>query len=416
MIPLLIHLPLILFLVYRLQKYSNGNLRIFWFAFFIKLFAGWCLGALYLYYYSANDTWLLYEEAQKLSAVFRTDTTRFFSLLWFDDSEVLQSLGLISQDRSLFFIRVIAILNIIGLNSYWVVSAYCSLIAFTAAWHLHHQVSLFTGQTVASAIAFLFCPSVVFWSSGIIKETLALAGIFVLAAVLISWVHHKRLIWWQVVLLFPAFYVAWGLKYYWAAVFVGASVSVFLFYQLNAQFKWMSSYRFPLWLLLFVMFIFGASLVHPNFYIERFLEVVVSNHDLFVQVSNSEDIIHYSHLNKSWWSLILNSPLALASALFRPFVWEASGWTGAFAAIENLVLLIFFLVALRNIPILGKSPHRVLAWGVIAYILVLAIFLALSTPNFGTLSRYRVGFLPFFVFLILVNSPLVDWLRAKFKI
>jgi hypothetical protein len=39
--------------------------------------------------------------------------------------------------------------------------------------------------------------------------------------------------------------------------------------------------------------------------------------------------------------------------------------------------------------------------------MLLAIFLALSTPNFGTLSRYKIGFFPFLVFLTLYKNPLL---------
>jgi hypothetical protein len=41
------------------------------------------------------------------------------------------------------------------------------------------------------------------------------------------------------------------------------------------------------------------------------------------------------------------------------------------------------------------------------------VFLALSTPNFGTLSRYRAGFLPFFVFVIAYRNPIVEWVSDK---
>jgi hypothetical protein len=47
---------------------------------------------------------------------------------------------------------------------------------------------------------------------------------------------------------------------------------------------------------------------------------------------------------------------------------------------------------------------------VITYSVLLCIFLALSTPNFGTLIRYRVGFLPFLLVLICRQSFLVRFL------
>jgi len=47
---------------------------------------------------------------------------------------------------------------------------------------------------------------------------------------------------------------------------------------------------------------------------------------------------------------------------------------------------------------------------------VLAVFLALSTPNFGTLSRYRVGFIPFFVFLTACGNVLLERLQRRMPV
>ncbi len=42
------------------------------------------------------------------------------------------------------------------------------------------------------------------------------------------------------------------------------------------------------------------------------------------------------------------------------------------------------------------------------YTVLLATLLALSSPNFGTLLRYKVGFLPFLAYLLLIH-PLGQW-------
>jgi hypothetical protein len=75
-------------------------------------------------------------------------------------------------------------------------------------------------------------------------------------------------------------------------------------------------------------------------------------------------------------------------------------------AIENAVLLLFFLVALTNYKRRVPCGEPVVAIAVITFIVILGVLLPLSTPNYGTLSRYRVGYLPFFVFLIIYGNPL----------
>jgi hypothetical protein len=105
--------------------------------------------------------------------------------------------------------------------------------------------------------------------------------------------------------------------------------------------------------------------------------------------------------------IIKNIPLAIFSGLYRPFFTEASTVLQFLSATENFLLLILTATALMRIKSVVNSKHRLLIFSLMIYIMVLCIFLALSTPNFGTLSRYRVGFLPFFVFLLVAENPLV---------
>jgi len=163
-----------------------------------------------------------------------------------------------------------------------------------------------------------------------------------------------------------------------------------------------------LWFLIFTIPILLVSLLHPNFYYERFMEVVVSSYYEFQAISSPDDLIHYDALDATVLSMLKNSPWALFSGLFRPFITEMSTALQSFIALENLILLTFTASALTRVKKLVNSQHRVLLFAIVMYSILLCIFLALSTPNFGTLSRYRVGFLPYFVFLLTIENPLVN--------
>ena len=76
--------------------------------------------------------------------------------------------------------------------------------------------------------------------------------------------------------------------------------------------------------------------------------------------------------------------------------------------LENL-----FLAAITAIAIFwGKRPSSkkdaILVVSVLMYSLGMATFLAFSTPNFGTLMRYKIGFLPFLAMILMFGNP---WLR-----
>lgn len=85
------------------------------------------------------------------------------------------------------------------------------------------------------------------------------------------------------------------------------------------------------------------------------------------------------------------------------------------AAVENLFLLVLSCLGTISLVSVRKSHHRMLIFGAGVYIVLLCVFITLSTPNFGTLSRYRVGFIPYFVFLLLCSAPVLRILQSSFN-
>lgn len=103
----------------------------------------------------------------------------------------------------------------------------------------------------------------------------------------------------------------------------------------------------------------------------------------------------------SWLGLIKASPAAFVITVYRPFIWEGRGLTGLLAAIENLILLI---VSLRAVLLLFQHPSLFKrAWrsplfrSCLIFVFLYSIVVAGSTPNFGSISRYRIPLIPFLV-------------------
>jgi hypothetical protein len=167
--------------------------------------------------------------------------------------------------------------------------------------------------------------------------------------------------------------------------------------------------KIVLWIILFFILCLGVSLLHPNFYPERILRVVIENNQAFASHSDSGDLIHYGLLEATWASVILHSPWALISGLFRPFLWEANTLLKLVVALENSLILVLCLSSFGRFGDFLRSPNRLITLSVIVYVCLLCVFLALSTPNLGSLTRYKVGFLPFLVFLVSYKNTLVNY-------
>lgn len=393
------------------ERAQRGALTL---ALLLRFAGGLVLGCVYFFYYRLGDTISYFADASRVADLITHDPAAYWNFLVADEDAPLVVSGLMNQvPRALFMVKVTSLISFISANNYWVASLYFSLFAGLTAWLFFRTVvKAFPDAAPAAAVAVLFLPSVVFWGSGITKENVALGSLFVLASAFLKLMTGNRVAWFEWILAGVAFFLAWNLKYYWLAIFMPVVLTSLLIRKVFQLFVkpvkdrilWLS------WIFCFLLLVGAVSTVRPNFHFDHILHVIAGNHQAFVQSSPPESIIHFYPLNPEWTDMVLNAPLALVSALFRPAVFDVHTVFQAFAAGENLFVLFVAVLALPAAGKIFRSPHKILFVSVLVYTFVLAIFLALSTPNLGTLVRYRVGFLPFFLLLAASNRTLSGWI------
>jgi hypothetical protein len=412
------HIVLLFYFFHWIWKNEKTSLRnFFWPALILKLAAGICLGLLYKYYYTIGDTFTYFEDGIKLSHLAQTDILQYIQFLWSGDRSFPGGVELqYQQPRALFFSKITSVFCLITVNNYWIIALYFSAVAFVSVWVLTKKISSLSPSAEDAAVTgFLFFPSVVFWSSGLIKESLAMACLFFLSFIFLKiWLQEKIPVgkWFLVIF---SIWILWNLKYYYLAVFMPVALTAIVVRFIVSSLKIESMFlKIILWCAVFFIPVCLMSMLHPNFYPNALMAVIVSNYNIFQSISAPEDLIHYSALEPTLLSLFKNAPLALFSGFFRPFITEVHNPLQVFSALENLTMLLLFSSAIPGAKKIITTRYRMLLFSIVAYSIVLCIFLALSTPNFGTLSRYRVGFLPFFVFLLAIENPLVvKLMRSK---
>jgi hypothetical protein len=203
-----------------------------------------------------------------------------------------------------------------------------------------------------------------------------------------------------------AFWILWSLKYYYLAVFLPVACAALIMrrFLLPRMSSAGAISKVLVWAALIIIPAIVLSQLHPNFYPERFLSVITENYKAFQLLSATNDMAHLPALKPTPGSVLRHSPAALLTGLFRPWVWEAHTFFQVLVAIENMLLAVLMFMSLRHLRTLPVSPHRLLVLSIVVYTVLLCVFLTLSTPNFGTLSRYRVGFLPFLVLLVCAGN------------
>jgi hypothetical protein len=311
------------------------------------------------------------------------------------------------QPRALFFGKVASLFCLLTRDQYLAVAWYFSMISFWSAWHVITLVSRhWPAARAAVVLALLYWPTVVLWTSGLIKESLAMAALYFLVATSLQVWLRQRLSVLTMGLAVLALWILWSLKYYYLAVFLPVACAALIMrcFLLPRMSSAGAISKVLVWAALFIIPAIVLSQLHPNFYPGRFLSVITENYKAFQLLSATNDMAHFPALKPTPGSVLRHSPAALLTGLFRPWIWEAHTFFQVLAAIENMFLAVLIFMSLRHLRTLPVSPHRLLVLSIVVYTVLLCVFLTLSTPNFGTLSRYRVGFLPFLVLLVCVGN------------
>ncbi|RZK46714.1 MAG: hypothetical protein EOO59_18880 [Hymenobacter sp.] len=124
-----------------------------------------------------------------------------------------------------------------------------------------------------------------------------------------------------------------------------------------------------------------------------------------VATSPGRPHIAYAGLRPTAGSMARHFPLAAFQALARPWLGESAAPRYLLAGLENLLLLGLLGLAAGALARgrAGRLPPT-LALALLLYCLVLAGLSGLSTPNLGTLHRYRAILLPWLLWLLLQND------------
>lgn len=376
--------------------------KIYWNGLLVKLLAGIVLGLIYFAHIRGGDTVEFHHNASQVYGLFLRSFSHFTDYLF-----TAQHPAYMSEARNELFVKLLSIFYIISGGDYWISSLYLSLISFSGAWYLVRTIHGYYPEHLPGAVvAFLFLPSAVFWSSGVLKDPLVNSAIFFLGGIALRYDKNNAFRWWEICFTCLALLLLFYLKYYLFAMAVlilgcmsWARVLTFI------PQTWQKT---VLSLMVLSGLILLASKVHWNLNFAHLPEAIHTNYLTIHKNSPEQHTLNFPNLKPEWHSLLVHLPQSLFAGLFRPLPGEGSLIHIA-NAVENLVL---FLLACFNLYFLRKIKISLPAGLVILYILILASVLPLASPNFGSLIRYKAAYLSF-LFFILSIIPLQEFRKKR---
>jgi hypothetical protein len=268
-----------------------------------------------------------------------------------------------------------------------------------------------------AAVATLFLPSFVFWSSGLIKEALAVAGFGWSLLGLHLWIRKGRTgAGWALVvagavpvLLFKAYILfplalAGGAWYYWSRSMRRGRVRIR-----------------PAYMAIAMLLALGGIVVlgdyFPSYSVDSFGLQASELQRAGRSLRGGSNYALAGEAPTTFAGQFVYAPAALFTSLFRPVIFEVHNSLMLANAVETTLLTLLFVRVLfrRNLGVvrqqLANDPFLIFC---LVFVVAFGIAVGLASTNLGTLSRYRSPLVPFFaVLLIVLGKPASAWSPAR---
>ena len=394
--------------LFRQRKAKTRLKKYFYPALGFKLACGFALGNIYLLYYQGGDTFTHFQQAELLGKQAFSNWQNFKNIMLLGNYANLEGFYYSIQPQSAFFCKLIALVNLLTGNNYWLTGLYFSFFSFMAFWSLAVESDKVLGHL--APLLLLFFPGMVFWTSGVMKETLAVGGMVWVLTLLMQQQNGKlsisRLLKIAMLLLF-----VFKLKYYFGSLF-GAFVLTYLVVESVPRSLKNKKLFKPAMLVVLFLVVLAASRLHPNLYVERIGQVIAANYHSYEMLSSSDKMVQLEGMDGSTLSIVRNAPKALFYGLYAPLLGAYNAFW-VLSVLENWFLLILTMMALYGWGTERKFIINSSVFLGIAFVGVMAILLAMTAPNIGTLVRYKTGFLPVFLLLLAAGIGNLPWPGTK---
>jgi hypothetical protein len=268
------------------------------------------------------------------------------------------------------------------------------------------------------ALATLFLPSVFFWTSSFYKDPLSFGGmgIFVYYFYKVSFKKRNKL--YSIIFAVISASITFMIKpYILSAVSPAFTIWIFLNYRKTTKneftkFLIPASLTFILAILIFAgnQFLENSSRSDVQRFSKDNILIDAKNLSESYEVNGGGSNFSIGTFDANISSAIQLFPIAFITGLFRPFPWEIRSVLMALSSIENIFFLFFTLNMLLRVGFTNffkKIFNDPLLLFCFLFTCIFIISVTLSTSNFGTLARYRIPILPFYLVMLFV-------LRSKF--
>ena len=401
-------------------RVTDSVTRVYFFpALAVKIFGALCLGLIYQFYYNGGDTYNYHTHGSRhVWEAFMDSPLKGMRLLINDGSNYndvyryASKILFFSDPQSYAIVKIAAVFDLLTFSSYSSTAILFAVVSFVGLWMFfltfyEQYPSLHRWLAIAS----FFIPSVFFWGSGLLKDTVTLGCLGVATYQVYRIFAKKNFGIRHVLLLAISLYGMYSIKIYIILTFLPAVIVWVFLLNLDAI-------RSPVLKIMLAPFMISSAIVLGYFAMvkagEDNAKYSLQNVAMTAKIT-AYDIGFYTgrdagsgyslgELDGTFGSMIRLSPQAINVSLFRPYLWEVKNPLMLLSALESFLLLLLsvYIIVKKNVRLFAAINNPNILFALI-FSVSFAFAVGVSTFNFGTLVRYKIPLLPFFlVALILI--------------
>ena len=395
---------------FDIRSVSRFQLGIF---FLMKVAAGILLTVAYTYYYTDrthNDIYRYFNDSVIISSVLFKNPLAWIKIMLgagLEHPETFQYLiptqnfshsGSDMVTNNSLIIRLNVLLNYASYYNIWINTLFFDFLSYAGMVALYKTLQpYFKPLPKALSIPIFLIPSFVFWSSGLLKESM----FFMCFG---FWLHSflrlnqgRKNVRDMIVLILTSWFI------------FHIKIQVFVILLISGYFLWLiSSEGIKRWTGIVLLIVVFSVAWYTNS-LSSVCEVISNKRTEFIQlaaVQNAGSLIQLEQLPADCIGLFYGIPSAIINAVFRPFIWEYKNPFQIIFCIENLFFLVTILFVILRFFKFPYGAKRYLLGFFFLFSILNYLVIGWTVPIEGAIVHYRIIATPFLFISALLLTDL----------
>ncbi|MDF2456605.1 MAG: hypothetical protein K0R51_2598 [Cytophagaceae bacterium] len=371
---------------------------------------------IYQFYYEGGDTVHFFKDSTVITDALTSSPVSAYKILLVSSNEndpdinrFTRRLTFFNDEGCLLLAKVAGIINLFTFSSFLPTSILMGLLGLTGMWGFFLVlVNIEPALSKYFAISTLYMPTVFFWGSGIIKDTLVLGAMGWAVYSFYTMFFKFRKPFQSTFIFILAMYMIVTIKIYVGICLLPALlVWMILTYNHTIKSTFLKTLTKPLLLTLAIIAaVFATYKLTENNQRYSFDQIIETSQVTGLYISQVSKIVGGSvydlgKIEYTFTGILKMIPAGINVTLFRPYLWEVTNPLMLISSLEStffLVLTIYIIFIktgfFRTLFLINKTPFLIACF---AFSLPFAFAVGISTLNFGTLARYKLPLIPFYL-------------------